>query len=280
MSRNSKNETYLIQEKLFDEGTSQIQKYQDIVVGKRGILSLFKYELIMLLSSWVPGALGLLLRSKLYPLLLGKVGRGVVFGTNVVIRHPHKVCLGNNVVIDDNCVLDAKGGDDNSITIGNGVFVGRNTILYCFDGDIVVGDNTTISFNCDVFSANLVKIGESVQMAAYTFLNGGTHNFDRTDIPILKQERSGKGITVGDNVWVGAGAKVLDGIAIGKDAIVGAGSVVNHDVPDFAIVGGVPAKFIRSRRQDNSEGKDQVMTESASYDQSSAYLGRGVNQAK
>ena len=245
--KNSKSETYIIQEKLFDEGKSQVEKYREIVIGGRGFFRLLKYELVMLLSSWVPGALGLLLRSKLYPLLLGKVGRGVVFGTNVVLRHPHKIHLGDNIVIDDNCVLDAKGDDGNSIVIGNGVFVGRNTILYCKNGDIFIGDNTTISFNCDVFSANLVRVGENVQMAAYSFLNGGTHNFDRTDIPVLKQERSGEGIIIEDNVWLGADVKVLDGVVIGRDSIVGAGAVVNHDVPAFSIAGGMPAKLIRSR---------------------------------
>ena len=251
--RNSKTETYIIQDKLFDENTSQLSKYQDIVLGRTGMMALVKYELVMLFASWVPGALGLLLRSKLYPMLLGRVGKGVVFGSNVVIRHPHKITIGDNVVIDDNCVLDAKGGEGNSIKIGSGVFVGRNTILYCKDGDIEIGDNTTISFNCDVFSANFVKIGSNVQIAAYTFLNGGTHNFDDVDVPVILQERSGMGIDVGENAWIGADAKVLDGVTVGRDAIIAAGAVVTKDVPEFAIVGGMPAKLIRSRKESKPE---------------------------
>ena len=62
-----------------------------------------------MLSQHVPGALGLALRKTLYPLLLGACGRNVVFGQNVVLRHPHKIRIGDNVVIDDNCLLDAKG---------------------------------------------------------------------------------------------------------------------------------------------------------------------------
>ncbi len=75
------------------------------------------HELVMLLSSWIPGALGLWLRSCIYPLLLGRVGRGVIFGTNVVLRHPHKIYLGTNDVIDDNCVLDPKGTDNKGVFI-------------------------------------------------------------------------------------------------------------------------------------------------------------------
>jgi acetyltransferase-like isoleucine patch superfamily enzyme len=249
MLKNAKKETFYIQKKLFEDDKSQLQKYQDLIIGKRGLFSLLKYELIILLSSWVPGSLGLLLRSKLYPLLLGKVGRKVIFGTNVVLRHPHKIHLGDNIVIDDNCVLDAKGTENKGIFIGDGVFIGRNSILYCKDGDIFIGDNSSISFNCEIFSANFVKVGKSVQIAAYSYLNGGNHSFDRMDIPVLMQERSGMGITLEDNVWLASDTKVLDGVTIGKGAIVGAGAVVIKDLPPFSIAGGAPARVMGMRDQ-------------------------------
>jgi acetyltransferase-like isoleucine patch superfamily enzyme len=249
MSRKAKVETLSIQKKLFDDDRSQVERYRDLIIGRSGLLPLLKYELIVLLSSWVPGALGLFLRARLYPLLLGGAGKGVIFGTNVVVRHPHKIHLGNNVAIDDNCVLDAKGTDNQGIAIGSGVFIGRNTILYCKNGDIVIGDNANISFNCEIFSANVVKVGQNVQIAAYSYLNGGTHSFDRTDVPVLEQERSGKGVIVEDNAWLGAGVKVLDGTTIGKDAIVGAGAVVTEDVPALSIAGGIPARIIGVRGQ-------------------------------
>src|SRR5215831_1959423 len=243
MLQNAKKETFVIQKKLFADDKSQVQKYQDLIIGERGLFSLIKYELIILLCSWIPGALGILLRSKLYPLLIAKVGRGVVFGANVVLRHPHKIHLADNVVIDDNCVLDAKGTDNQGIFVGNGVFIGRNTILCCKNGDIYIDDNVVIGFNCEIFSAHFVKLGKSIQIAAYSYLNGGTHNFDRTDVPVLEQERSGRGILIEDNVWLAANVKVLDGVTIGKDSIVGAGAVVNNDVPAFSIAAGVPAKL-------------------------------------
>src|SRR5690606_37135101 len=88
---------------------SKRQRYADLVIGEDGWWPLGRYELVMLLSSWVPGALGLFLRSKLYPLILGRVGRNVAFGMNVVLRHPRKIAIGDNVVVDDQCCLDAKG---------------------------------------------------------------------------------------------------------------------------------------------------------------------------
>jgi serine acetyltransferase len=128
MLEKAKKENFIIKEKIFEENKSQVNKYQDIIVGKRGLATLILYELIMLFTSWVPGALGLFLRGRFYPLLLGKVGKGVVFGKNVVLRHPHKIFISDNVVVDDNCVLDAKGEENQGIFISNRVFIGRNTI--------------------------------------------------------------------------------------------------------------------------------------------------------
>lgn len=237
-----------IQKELIKESKGgKLAKYQELVVGSRSIWFLIKYELIMLLASWVPGALGILLRSKLYPLILGKVGRGVTFGTNVVLRHPKKIFLGDNVVIDDNCVLDAKGPTNRGIFIGDGVFLGRNTILSCKNGDIVIDDGANIGFNCEVFSAGSVRLGKNILVAAYSYFVGGTHTFARTDVPIIEQPRDAKGIEIGDNAWIGAHVVVLDGCRVGRDAIIGAGAVVNSDIPDYAIAVGIPAKVVRSR---------------------------------
>jgi len=245
--RNAKTETIAIQKELFEEKKSKVAKYQDLIIGRRGLWNLIKYELITLFSSWVPGALGLFLRSKLYPLLLGRVGKNVSFGTNVVLRHPHKIFIGDNVVVDDNCLLDAKGTDNRGIIIGDGVFIGRNTILSCKNGDIFLNNNVNIGFNCEIVSANKVKVGENVLIAAYTYLICGDHDFDRIDIPISEQGRSARGICVEDNVWLGAGVKILDGVTIKRDSIIGTGSVVTTDVPEFSIAVGIPAKVIKKR---------------------------------
>src|SRR6266498_2952343 len=128
------------QERLFDRGSSSRAKYSALVVGRPGGAGLLKHELIVMLSQSQAGAFGLLLRKALYPLLLGSCGRNVVFGQNVVLRHPRKIHIGSNVVIDDNCLLDAKGDSNRGIRIGDGVFVGRNTILSCKNGDIDLAD--------------------------------------------------------------------------------------------------------------------------------------------
>ena len=243
----------VIQQELFNENRSQADKYRELFVGQPGAWALIKYELAMVLASWVPGAIGLVLRSKLYPLVLGSVGRNVVFGVGVTLRHPHKIQIGDNVVIDDLCCLDAKGTDNRGIRIGSGVFVGRNTILSCKNGDIIIDDRANIGFNCEIFSASRVRVGTDTLMAAYTYLVGGDHLYDRTDIPVLQQGRTARGIDVGDGVWLGTHVVVTDGSTIGRDAIIGAGAVVVGAVPEFAIATGIPAKVVRDRRTANSE---------------------------
>jgi uncharacterized protein (TIRG00374 family) len=241
------------QKALLDERKSKMEKYQELFLGEKGFFKLLKYELVMTLCSWVPGALGLLLRSKLYPLILGKVGRNVAFGVNVTFRHPSKIRIGDNVVIDDNCVLDAKGDGNQGITIGNGVFIGKNTILTCHDGDIVLEDNVNIGFNCVISSLSSIVVKKNNLFASYVYLVGGDHIADRTDVPVLFQGRTSKGIVIGENCWLGAHVVVLDGSVIGRDCIIGANAVVNGEIPDFAIAVGTPAKVLRDRR----EGKEK-----------------------
>src|SRR6478736_198215 len=177
------------------------------------------------------GALGLVLRKTLYPWLLGSCGPNVVFGQHVVLRHPHKVHIGSNVVIDDNCLIDAKGESNRGIRIGDGVFIGRNTILSCKNGDIELADGANIGFNCEVFSASRVTIGRSVLMAAYCYVIGGDHDFSDPSKSVLEQARTSAGVSIGDGVWVGAGAKILDGVTVGANAVIGAGAVVRDAVP-------------------------------------------------
>ena len=228
-------------------GAAPLRKYQDLVIGRRGLGRLVLYEAVMLASSWVPGALGLVLRKLLYPLLLGSVGKGVVFGQGVVLRHPHKVRLGDGVTVDDLVVLDAKGTKNRGIDVGRGVFLGRGTILSCKDGDIAIGDHGNFGFHCEVFSGSSVTVGTHGLFAAQSYLVGGGHEFERPELAVIDQPRSSRGIVLGDNVWLGTGAKVLDGVRIGRDVVVGANAVVNADLPDGAIAAGIPARVLRHR---------------------------------
>ena len=236
-----------IQQHLVRSRASALAKYRSLVIGRSGWWALLRYELIVTFCVATPGALGLALRRKLYPRLLGRCGRNVVFGANVVLRHPHKIFIGDDVAIDDNCLLDAKGDSNTGIAIGSGVFIGRNTILHCKNGDIAVGDDANIGFNCDIASSNRVEVGPKVLIAAYSYIVGGGHDFSRSDVMVMEQKRVAKGIRIGAGAWIGAGVTVQDGVTIGEGTIVGAGAVVNDNLPPKVVAAGLPARILRQR---------------------------------
>ena len=111
---------------------------------------------------------------------------------------------------------------------------------------IEIGDNSAINRNCSFYPSFLKKnkiiLGNNVTLAYGISFIGGTHNHNKLDLPDV-----GGDIVVGNNVWIGCNVTVLPGVTIGEGAVIGAGSVVNKDVEPFAIVGGVPAKFLKKR---------------------------------
>jgi len=253
MTDQANKESVRIQQEVTSGMKSKLTLYSDLIVGKRGLGALIKYELIMLFCSRTPGALGLFLRAKLYPSLFRSCGRNVNFGANVVVRNPNKIDLGDNVIIDDNCLLDAKGRQNSGISIEDGVFIGRNSILSCKNGDIVVRKNANIGFNCEIFSGSRVEVGEGVLMAAYGYLIGGDHDSGDVGVSVTEQGSTSHGIVVEEGAWLGAAALVRDGVKVGAHAIIGAGAVVIRDVPEYAIAAGVPARVLRDRREPKAD---------------------------
>lgn len=250
LPKGNTTEKTALQATLTDNKKSALKKYQDLAVGSYSLGTLIRYEIFTTLFGSLPGAAGLLVRKKLYKHLIGSMGQNVIFGKSITIRHPHKIRIGNNVVIDDYAVLDAKGSRNQGITIGDNVMIGRNTVISCKDGDISIGDNTNIAMNCFIQSAKMVDIGKNVLFAPYSYvIGGGDHEIARTDIPIIAQGQIVQGIKIDDNCWIGADVKVLDGVVIHHDAIIGAGAVVTRSIEEFGIALGIPAKVIRTRRQ-------------------------------
>jgi len=247
---------FKVQDEVAGRQTSAVRKYQDMVIGTRSIWALIKYELIILLTCSVNGALGLFLRSKLYPLILGKVGHGCVFGRNISLRHPHKIQIGEGVIIDDNVMLDAKGETNTGITVADNCFIGRNSILSCKNGNIELGERANIGFNAEVFSSTNVLVGPDTLISAYCYVvGGGNYDPDRTDVPINRslREDHAKGIVLEGNIWVGTHSVLRDGVTIGAGTVVAAGSVVNDPMPGWSIVGGTPAKVLRKRPEQMTE---------------------------
>jgi acetyltransferase-like isoleucine patch superfamily enzyme len=238
-----------MQSTLTDTKKSALQKYQELVTGSDDLPTLLRYELLTGLVGPLPGAAGFVLRKLLFPKLLGNVGRNVIFGRSMTIRHPHRIAVGANVIFDDYVVLDAKGTDNRGIDIGDDVIVGRSSVISCKNGNITIGAGTNIAMSCFIQSARDVTIGKNVLFAAYCYvIGGGDHRTDRIDVPIIYQGQVVRGVTIEDNCWLGAGVKIQDGVTIGHDSIIGSGAVVTKDIPPYSIAVGVPAKVVKNRK--------------------------------
>ncbi len=237
------------QKTLIDTRKPIKEKYFDLFIGEKNFWFFLKYEFILLFFSWIPGALGFFLRKIFYPLLFKKVGKGVIFGRSITIRHPHKITIGDNTFIDENVVLDAKGEKNEGIIIGNNVYIGRNVILSCKEGSIYLNDYCNVSANCSLLSETKISLGKYCFLAGHCYLvAGGNHSFEDLSRPIMFQSSISKGgITIGEDVWLGASVTVLDGVNIGKGSVVGAGAVVINSLPEYSISVGIPAKQIKKR---------------------------------
>lgn len=241
-----------IHKDITDTKKSNLAKYRELYLGNLSIFGVIGFELITTALCNLPGALGLFLRKIFYKILFKRVGRNVIFGRGITIRHPKKISIGDNVVIEDNCVLDAKGKHNKGIEIGDGVIISRNVILSCKNGHIKIGTNSVVGINSVIHSvdSSSVYIGEDGLISAFCYLIGsGNYNFNRQDIPIREQGLISKGgINIKNNVWLGASVNVADGVSIEEGCIIGAYSFVNKSIAEKnSISYGVPAKVVGKR---------------------------------
>ncbi|HWP34543.1 MAG TPA: acyltransferase [Thermodesulfobacteriota bacterium] len=225
------------------------RRYAALVVGAPGWRAWLRYELIATVVLPCPGALGYWLRRRLVPRLLAAMGAGGAIGRSVTLRCPGRIALGRNVTLDDGVTLDAKGERTTRLVVGDDVFIGRGTHLACTDGSIRIGSFVSIGPGVYIAAKGDVTIGDFVGIGPRALLLSGGHDLRADGTPMLKQPRTARPIVVGDDVLIGAGAVVLEGATIGTGAVVGAGAVVTADVPPGAIVGGVPARLLRWRRE-------------------------------
>jgi acetyltransferase-like isoleucine patch superfamily enzyme len=218
---------------------SAFREYQDFFVGNRKLGTLVRYEMAQLLATHIPGAPGYVLRKLLMIPLLGSAGDAVQIGRGVTFRHPGKMSIGNQTAIDDACALDARGVEEGEFRIGDDVLIARGTAITSKTdhGVIEIGDHSTIGKNCILGSSGGIRIGKWVGVGGDCYLGGGRYGTERTDVPMMKQELYTEGpVVIGDDCWIGAGARVLDGVTIGRGSIIGAGAIVREDVPKYTMV--------------------------------------------
>jgi len=245
-----------IRGKLFSGDRSAVRRYADLVVGPdASYLALLRYELVTVLLGRLSGALGLALRKVFYPSLFRRCGKGVVFGRDLVVRNAHRISLGDEVVIDDGCVLDGRGAGPSGVTIGDRVILGRGVSVQAKIGPITIGADSDIGMGSVVHSQGGVEIGRAVVLGGGCKLSGGVFQTTRSvgeaeegGMLAREQTRWTKGpIRIGDRCLVGFGSMFLDGVDIGEGSVIGAGSLMTRSVPPYSVAAGVPGRVLRAR---------------------------------
>lgn len=179
-------------------------------------------------------------------LRLPKRGEGTRISARARIEEPQNVFLGRGCRIDEHAFLSAPG--DTRIELGDGVEIRPYVFLETQGGGFIrIGARTAVNPFSLLYGYGGLSIGARCMIAGGAIVVAASHRSDDRSRPMIDQGSIGAGIEIGDDVWLGAGARVLDGVKIGSGTIVGAGAVVTESLPGGVIAAGVPAKVIRNR---------------------------------
>lgn len=136
------------------------------------------------------------------------------------------------------------------IVIAEGVTLSDGVIIATYGGTIELGACVYVGPHCVLYGHGGLVIGRDTAIGAHTVIVPASHGFARVDVPMNAQPLTKQGIHIDEDVWIGAGCRILDGVRIGKGAVIGAGAVVEENIEAYGIAVGVPARVIRTRREE------------------------------
>ena len=182
-----------------------------------------------------------------YRFRLGFLGRNVSIHAHLELSYPQRISIGDDCHIGRNVALRANTEHPTGIRIGQGVSLHDSVLIAANQGSVDIGDHCWLAPFVLVYGNGHVKIGKAVLIAPRVSINTVSHHAERCDIPINDQGIYCGPVLIQDDVWIGLHAVILQGVTIGRGAIIGAGAVVNKDVPAWSIAVGIPAKVIGRR---------------------------------
>jgi acetyltransferase-like isoleucine patch superfamily enzyme len=177
----------------------------------------------------------------------------ILLGRNVKFFNLPKIKFGKFVKVGDNVYISALG--KHGVSIGNNVGLGANsqivlsTSLSHLGESIKIGNNVGLGEFAYLGGAGGLEIGDDCIIGQALSCHPENHNFNDLDLPYRYQGVTRKGIKIGRNCWIGSKVTILDGVEIGDNCIIAAGSVVNKSIAENSVVGGVPAKVLKEIHQ-------------------------------
>jgi acetyltransferase-like isoleucine patch superfamily enzyme len=187
-------------------------------------------------------------------LKLAKLGENPSISNDVQFEYPDRVKIGNNVTVAEQCIIRANTeltddwGSIVGVELGDGTSIREFCLLNTNQGRIKIGERSWLGAAGQIYGNGTVTIGDDVLIGAQCVINTVSHEYADLKRPINDQGINTAPVVIGNNVWIGLGCKILQGVTIGEGAIIGANSLVTKDIPAFSIAYGSPAtvKSIRS----------------------------------
>jgi acetyltransferase-like isoleucine patch superfamily enzyme len=138
-------------------------------------------------------------------------------------------------------------GKNATVTLGRWSWIGHGCKIRAHEGEVLIGAKSVLGQECTISSYQHVAIGRECIIADRVMMIDFDHGMVEVERPIREQGIYKRNVDVGHNVWIGYGACLLRGVRIGSNSVIGTSAVVTCDVPENAVVGGIPAKVIRMR---------------------------------
>ena len=154
-----------------------------------------------------------------------------------------KLLGGNKIDKNTKIYAKVKGG----CVIGRGTDIGENNeIIACYpENKVVIGDNCCIGHDNVIVGGGNITIGDNALISSYIKMLASNHNYSDISQPIKFQGSTSKDIIIGESTWIGFNVIVVAGVTIGKHCVIGGGSVVTKDIPDYSVAVGNPAKVVK-----------------------------------
>ncbi len=187
-------------------------------------------------------------RGALWRLQLGRCGRHLSVDVGTRIRNPSRVWLGDDCWLKERVILDGRSEREAGIVIGDRVVVRTGAYIDAYDkeGFVRIGNRAGIGQYVYIGGNGGVTIGDDVMISGHTYIVAARRYFDRAmDVPYREQGESRRGVVIGRNAWIAANCVILDGVSIGADTVIGAGSVVTKNMPSGVVAFGNPARVVR-----------------------------------
>lgn len=182
--------------------------------------------------------------------------KGAMLGKNTRFSHLHKISFGSWLKTGDYVKLS--GLSKSGLSIGNNVGIGSfsqvivSMSLNDLGQHIRIGNNVGIGEFAYLGGAGGLTIGDDCIIGQYFSCHPENHNYNSLVIPVRLQGITRKGIEIGRNCWIGSKVTILDGVKIGNDCVIAAGSVITKSFPDRVVIGGVPARIIKTINSEES----------------------------